>query len=226
VVIARALIERGWWSNDDFVIFILSSLFVYGVILVRYTAVAPPEQGKHDWPFLGTFLLSTVVNLTLLILNFTTPPPPRNKYDYIHINIASIRTFLFLLLAIISEVLRTRPISLPDSEATAQPLKSNGAAHYGTFDAGPAHPHSGRGGFGSNPPPQGGWITYIRSFKVFFPHLWPSTDRYLQGVMLFCFVLLMIGRVVNVLIPRQLGIVTDELTGEGGSPRIFRYIPF
>jgi ATP-binding cassette, subfamily B, vacuolar membrane transporter HMT1/ACLQ len=32
-------------------------------------------------------------------------------------------------------------------------------------------------------------------------------------------VLLMIGRVVNVLIPRQLGIVTDELTGESGQPR-------
>jgi hypothetical protein len=23
--------------------------------------------------------------------------------------------------------------------------------------------------------------------EVFFPHLWPSTDRYLQGIMLFCF---------------------------------------
>jgi hypothetical protein len=34
-------------------------------------------------------------------------------------------------------------------------------------------------------------------------------------------VLLMIGRVVNVLIPRQLGIVTDELTGEAGQPRTF-----
>jgi len=34
-------------------------------------------------------------------------------------------------------------------------------------------------------------------------------------------VLLMIGRAVNVLIPRQLGIVTDELTGESGEPRTF-----
>jgi hypothetical protein len=32
-------------------------------------------------------------------------------------------------------------------------------------------------------------------------------------------VLLVIGRVVNVLIPRQLGIVTDELTGENNQPR-------
>ena len=34
-------------------------------------------------------------------------------------------------------------------------------------------------------------------------------------------VLLMVGRAVNVLIPRQLGIVTDELTGENGEPRTF-----
>lgn len=35
----------------------------------------------------------------------------------------------------------------------------------------------------------------------------------------------MIGRVVNVLIPRQLGIVTDELAGEAGKPRIcFLYL--
>jgi hypothetical protein len=71
------------------------------------------------------------------------------------------------MLAIISEILRSRPISLPDSEASAQaPLKATGSAQYGTFDAGPTHPHSGRGGFGSNPPPQGGWVTYLRSFKV------------------------------------------------------------
>lgn len=31
----------------------------------------------------------------------------------------------------------------------------------------------------------------------------------------------MAGRVVNVLIPRQLGIVTDELTGDNGAPRTY-----
>jgi hypothetical protein len=69
-----------------------------------------------------------------------------------------------------SEILRIRPISLPDTEASLQePLKANGSTRYGTFDAGPPRPHhgGGGGGFGSNPPPQGGWITYIRSFNVF-----------------------------------------------------------
>jgi hypothetical protein len=142
-------------------------VFVYGIILVRFASLSPPEQGKVDWPFLGTYMLSSIVNMTLLVLSLTTPPPPRNKYDYMHLSISSLRTLLFLLLAVISEIQRNRPISLPDTEATArQPLKVNGSTQYGTFDSGPTHPHSGRGGFGSNPPPQGGWVTYIKSFKV------------------------------------------------------------
>ena len=151
--------------------YILSSLFVYGIILVRLVSIPGVRHGKRNWPFLGTYILSSIFGTSLLILNFTTPPPPRNNYDYIHIITASVRLLLFLSLAIISEILRVRPISLPDFEAEAQErLKPNGSSHYGTFHAAPSHAHHGGhggGGFGSNPPPQGGWITYIRSFKVY-----------------------------------------------------------
>jgi hypothetical protein len=104
--------------------------------------------------------------MTLLVLAFTTPPQPRSRYDFICVGIAVTRTLLFLLLAVLSEINRARPISLPDAGATTQALKTNGSTHYGTFDSGPTHPHSGRGGFGTNPPPQGGWVTYLKSFKV------------------------------------------------------------
>jgi hypothetical protein len=110
-------------------------------------------------------LLSAIFNATIVALLLITPPPPQNEYDYIFIAISSIRTLLFLALTIVSEILRVRPISVLDEEAR-EPLKANGSTHYGTFDAGPTGPHSGRGGFGSNPPPTGGWVTYIRSFKV------------------------------------------------------------
>ena len=131
-------------------------------------SVPPVRHGKIDWPFLGTYLLSAIFSMSLLVLQFSTPPPPQSNYDYIHVTIASIRTALFLSMAVISEILRIRPISLPTSEEEAQaPLKANGGtSQYGTFDSGPTGPHSGRGGFGSNPPPQGGWITYVKSFRV------------------------------------------------------------
>lgn len=140
---------------------------MYGIILVRLVSVPPPPYGKHDWPFLGTYLISSIITMSLLILNFTTSPFVRTKYDLIFFGISSLRLLIFLSLATISEILRVRLISLPDFEAGArEPLKTNGETHYGTFDAGPTHPHSGRGGFGSNPPPQGGWMAYIQSFKV------------------------------------------------------------
>lgn len=136
---------------------------------MRFMSIPPVQHGKVDWPFMGTYLLSAIFSISLLILQFTTPPPPQNNYDYIRVTIAAIRTALFLSLAVISEILRIRPISLATAaeEEARAPLKANGnASQYGTFDAGPTHPHSGRGGFGSNPPPQGGWVTYIKSFRV------------------------------------------------------------
>jgi hypothetical protein len=66
---------------------------------------------------------------------------------------------------VISEILTIRPISLPNAEAD-QLLKTNRNIEYGTFDIGQAYHRGGRGGSGSNPPPTGGWITYIRSFQV------------------------------------------------------------
>ena len=131
----------------------------------------PVQHGNVDWPFLGMSLLSTIFSVSLLVLQFSSYPSPGNNYDYIHVAIVSIRTALFISLAVISEILRIRPISLPPTEEEAQaPLKANGAlSQYGTFDSGPTHPHSGRGGFGSNPPPEGGWLTYVKSFKVNLP---------------------------------------------------------
>ena len=118
---------------------------------------------------MGTYLLSAAFSMSLVVLQFSTPPAPKNNYDYIRVTIAAVRTALFLSLAVVSEILRIRPLSLPtlEDQAAQTLLKANGnASQYGTFDAGPTHPHSGRGGFSSNPPPQGGWVTYIKSFRV------------------------------------------------------------
>lgn len=60
------------------------------------------------------------------------------------------------------------------------------------------------------------WWEYLRGYTVFFPYLWPSKERKLQGLMLLCFGLVVLQRGVNVMVPHQLGIVTDILSGEDG----------
>ena len=148
-------------------VYIFVSLFVYGIILVCQFFIRPPPHGQHDWLFLGTYLLSAIFSISLLILKFSTHPPPQNIYDYIHVSTASLRTLLFLSLAVISEIIRIRPISSPDLEA-GEALNTNGSPNYGTFDIGP-HPES-FGGFGSDASRKDGWVKYILSFTVPFPH--------------------------------------------------------
>ncbi|ORY87912.1 P-loop containing nucleoside triphosphate hydrolase protein, partial [Protomyces lactucae-debilis] len=58
------------------------------------------------------------------------------------------------------------------------------------------------------------WLLYLKKFTIFFPHLWPKGNIKLQSIIVFCGLLLVVARVLNVLVPRQLGIVADELSGD------------
>ncbi|OJK04185.1 hypothetical protein ASPACDRAFT_57514 [Aspergillus aculeatus ATCC 16872] len=53
--------------------------------------------------------------------------------------------------------------------------------------------------------------TYIQNFQVFLPFLIPRKDRKVQACLLVCVLCLIADRVLNVLVPRQLGIVADKL---------------
>ncbi|KAK4146177.1 ABC transporter-like protein [Dichotomopilus funicola] len=53
------------------------------------------------------------------------------------------------------------------------------------------------------------WFEYCRGYSVFFPYLWPSRSSRLKGVVVLCFVIVILQRVVNILVPAQLGVVTD-----------------
>jgi ABC-type transport system involved in Fe-S cluster assembly fused permease/ATPase subunit len=57
--------------------------------------------------------------------------------------------------------------------------------------------------------PHKSWFEYCRGYSVFFPYLWPSRSARLKGVVMLCFVLVVLQRVVNILVPAQLGILTD-----------------
>ncbi|KAI1310907.1 ABC transporter-like protein [Xylaria venustula] len=56
------------------------------------------------------------------------------------------------------------------------------------------------------------WLEYLRGYSVFFPYMWPTKKPRLQLVVLLCFVLLVLQRWVNIMVPYQIGLVTNELT--------------
>ncbi|TAQ83126.1 hypothetical protein B7494_g8550 [Chlorociboria aeruginascens] len=58
------------------------------------------------------------------------------------------------------------------------------------------------------------WWEYLKGYSLFFPYLWPSKSFRLQIIVIVCFLLVVLQRVVNIAVPIQLGKVTNELSGE------------
>lgn len=64
--------------------------------------------------------------------------------------------------------------------------------------------------------PSRSWWEYIKGYHVFFPYLWPSKDRRLQVIVVICFLIVMCQRVVNLMVPDQIGHIVDDLAGKHG----------
>jgi ABC-type transport system involved in Fe-S cluster assembly fused permease/ATPase subunit len=57
----------------------------------------------------------------------------------------------------------------------------------------------------------GSWMVYIHNFKVFLPYLIPRKNLEVQSCLLGCVLCLVGDRFLNILVPRQLGIIADKL---------------
>jgi len=98
---------------------------------------------------------------------------------------------------------------------------ANGSTHAPSENGNP--PESNRRSLDENPAfykpttaPNKTWWEYLRGYSLFFPYLWPSKSVRLQIVVLLCFGLVVLQRLVNIAVPLQIGTVTDELANEDG----------
>lgn len=125
-----------------------------------------------------------------------------------------------------------------DAEEHAALLpNANGSAHagYGTHAAanGAAHGPPGHGhGHGEVPAgwekpkttPERTWWEYIRAYGLFLPYIWPTKDRRLQVNFVICIAIVFLQRALVVLVPVQLGNITNALVDRGG-PISMPWIP-
>lgn len=58
------------------------------------------------------------------------------------------------------------------------------------------------------------WFEYLQGYSVFFPYMWPSKQFRLQIIVVVCFILLVLQRVVNLAVPYQIAKVTNDLSGD------------
>jgi ABC-type transport system involved in Fe-S cluster assembly fused permease/ATPase subunit len=59
---------------------------------------------------------------------------------------------------------------------------------------------------------EGGWLGYLKAFAVFLPYLFPKDDWTVMGALLVRLLHMLQERVLNLLTPRQLGIITNKLS--------------
>jgi hypothetical protein len=92
----------------------------------------------------------------------------------------------------------------------------NGAP-YGTISTPSKEPDTDEPGWArpAKAPPRS-WWEYIKGYSIFFPYLWPSKDRRLQVMVLLCIGIVALQRVINVLVVYQVGVITDDLSGDNG----------
>ncbi|KAL6709915.1 hypothetical protein ACN47E_000700 [Coniothyrium glycines] len=63
---------------------------------------------------------------------------------------------------------------------------------------------------------EGGWFGYLKGFAVFLPYLFPTSDWQVMGCLVLRLLHMIQERVLNLLTPRQLGIIVDKLNTQNG----------
>ena len=234
VFIVRAIIQRGWWAREDRIIEVLASILVWGCFSLHL--LATPHPIWH--PALGCWILGLAFEATLLAL--AAAQERVSVFDKIVWAAQVSRIICFLALSILGAILAA---SLGDEDKTndeeSQPLlngsatQANGTVDYGSTASDDSGSDDGDDSEDKDKDKdkeikeqqrkrleeEGGWWGYLKGFSIFLPYLWPNT-WFLQGCLAVVVLGICADRVMNILEPRQVGILTDKLTEYQATGRI------
>ncbi|KAF2271559.1 ATP-binding cassette-type vacuolar membrane transporter-like protein Hmt1 [Westerdykella ornata] len=176
---------------------------------------------------LGAFVLEFALNTTILCLKAITSRE-LGRYVAASLIIQFLRTTVSLALVIQwLTVLPRRAVKLGTDEEGQSLLSdhANGSptlkkhTPYGTVGGGPSDTgkHDDRDMEikklqAERIEKEGGWVGYLKTFAVFLPHLWPTNDRELMIWLCVRGANILLSSILQVLTPRQLGIITDKLS--------------
>ena len=235
--IVQALIRPGWWAAQDCVIYVLASIFAYG-----FLALYLVETNEPLWyPQLGSYALGVAVEVPLVALQALVEPR-RGDFESLRLALHAVRTLslCFLCLSAGWYTLDDRFSGARTQEDT-EPLLANGAngtTAKSNYGAAPESEEDSDDGNGSDIDSDadepatikelkiqqkkrlresGSWLAYLKEYRIFIPMILPRGNRYVQGCLALVGVVLFAQRFLNVLIPRQLGIMTQELSDNAGT---------
>ena len=224
--VARALDGAPWAAPQHAVIHVLGSILVWiGLVLGLGSADAPLWH-----PYLGAFVVELLFNATLCALGVAT----LQTYDRpssVPLALGFLRVLVTVGLTVHGVFLVFRNQEEKHTDEEGQSLlngsgddptaASNGAPSYGAVprcvsDDGESDEDDDDKDIKDQQrkrlEDQGGWFGYIKGFAIFLPYLWPTNDWRTMLCLGIRVLHVLQGRVFNLLVPRQVGIITDKLS--------------
>ncbi|KIV99769.1 uncharacterized protein PV09_08575 [Verruconis gallopava] len=197
----------------------LADMYVWGVLVA---ALATSETPAWD-PFAAAWLLAFVFEAA--VCGVAAPQTGGTTgFDVVRTVLQALRIGAVLMLLV--NMLRImRKTEEADLEEEAGPLLSetNGSASPRAYGATGNESQDDESEDGKDPDKavkesqqrrleaNGGWWGYTKEFKIFIPYLVPFKNRKVQFCLVIIIIHMFLDRFVNVMVPRQLGIITDEL---------------
>jgi ABC-type multidrug transport system fused ATPase/permease subunit len=226
VYLTRSLVERGWWAPQHRIINVLASILVWGGIFVKLVGERTPS-----WlPYTLAWMVGLGFEIAICALSIPSQNPV-TVFDLWAFSAQALRVTCFILLGLTAISLLRKEDKTVTSEEYRSLLGRESAAEYGAIPTeDPAE--TGEEDDESEDEDkdikeqqrkrleeQGGWWGYLKGFMVFAPYIWPTGNRKVQACLVFMVVHVIIERFLNVLVPRQVGIITNRLaeTPAGGT---------
>ncbi|KAB8201647.1 hypothetical protein BDV34DRAFT_237475 [Aspergillus parasiticus] len=205
----------GSWGPVN--IYVVGSFFSHAVVLVGLLEASPAPTIAHFIPWItalpfemvilaGSLSVYTTVHHEPVIGNPYGGGPRREgitKWETMEIVSASIRLLFFSLMVglyMIKFIHKSNPHETVEFGSASEVAGLLGGSN--EEDDSAPEPW-----IRPTTTPKTSWWEYVSSYSLFFPYLWPAKSRRLQ-------------RVVNVLVPYQVGVVTDTLSWDNGEIQI------
>ncbi|KAK5680249.1 hypothetical protein LTS10_007176 [Elasticomyces elasticus] len=241
VYVLEATRNPEWASSQDAAVYVLADLLAYVSLTIGIA-----ENKKPIWhQYIGAWTVGLLGEIALTALQ-PLAEPTKNRYAIACAVCHVLRSLLLLILTLSGFAFAILDRQKTRQTKETEPLLSNGNGHAAKPNGYGAVNGSGNGvtvpeaeesddddiDSDSEEPDRdkelkatqkkrleesGSWLNYFKDFKIFIPMLWPYRNRFVQSCLGVVAIVTFAQRFLNVLVPRQIGIITDQLTQGGGN---------
>ncbi|GME64795.1 putative ABC transporter protein [Neofusicoccum parvum] len=229
--VAHSLVDRGWWAAQDSVIFVISSVLLWGI-----TTLVLVDSDSPRWtPYVASWTLGLILEIVMCALSVSIYPD-KNRFTEAHWAVMILRLAVFALLTFVGVTILALPREQeqgPDEERQSL-LAASAADGQTSTTYGSITEDDSKGSDAETEDEEkeikerqrqrlmdaGGWWAYLKSFFILFPIIWPAKNRKMQFYLFVMILCTLAERAFNILIPRQVGIITNELAEDYGTSKI------